>query len=67
MNFKSFQGEFFSNVANLESLPLEVKKEGRDKETKYTVSGSRFKIGSGGALLDFETFNGNVYLKERSQ
>ena len=67
MNFKSFQGEFFSNVANLESLPLEVKKEGGDKETKYTVSGSRFKIGSGGALLDFETFNGNVYLKERSQ
>jgi DUF4097 and DUF4098 domain-containing protein YvlB len=67
MNFKSFQGEFFSNVANLESLPMQVEKEGDEKGIKYTLSGNRFKIGSGGALLDFETFNGNVYLKERSQ
>jgi DUF4097 and DUF4098 domain-containing protein YvlB len=66
MNFKSFQGEFFSNVANLESLPAQVEKEDGDKKTKYILSGNRFKIGSGGALLDFETFNGNVYLKERS-
>lgn len=67
MNFKSFQGEFFSNVNNLESLPQQVQKENKEKGIKYTVTGNRFKIGSGGALLDFETFNGNVYLKERSQ
>ena len=34
---------------------------------KYKVNGNRFKIGSGGAtFLDFETFNGNVYLKEKT-
>jgi DUF4097 and DUF4098 domain-containing protein YvlB len=65
MNFKSFQGEFFSNVTNLESLPMTVEKEQGDHETKYKVNGNRFKIGRGGALLDFETFNGNVYVKER--
>ncbi len=64
MAFKSFNGEFFSNVSNLESLPAQIEKEGGDKGIKYTLSGNRFKIGSGGALLDFETFNGNVYLKE---
>ena len=67
MAFKSFNGEFFSNVSNLESLPAQIEKEGGDKGIKYTLSGNRFKIGNGGALLDFETFNGNVYLKERSQ
>lgn len=64
MAFKSFNGEFFSNVSNLESLPVQIEKQGGDKGIKYSLSGNRFKIGSGGALLDFETFNGNVYLKE---
>jgi DUF4097 and DUF4098 domain-containing protein YvlB len=66
MAFKSFNGEFFSNVKSLESLPVELEKEQSQNGTKYKLTGNRFKIGSGGALLDFETFNGNVYLKERS-
>ena len=66
MAFKSFNGEFYSNVKSLESLPESVEKEQADGETKYKVNGNRFKIGNGGALLDFETFNGNVYLKEKS-
>jgi hypothetical protein len=64
MSFKSFQGEFFTNVPTLEPLPVQVAKEEGTKGSRYSVSGNRFKIGSGGALLDFETFNGNVYLKE---
>jgi DUF4097 and DUF4098 domain-containing protein YvlB len=64
MSFKSFQGEFFTNVPALESLPIQVVKEDGAKGTRYSVNSNRFKIGSGGALLDFETFNGNVYLKE---
>jgi DUF4097 and DUF4098 domain-containing protein YvlB len=67
MAFKSFNGEFYSNVKSLESLPASVEKEQTDGEIKYKVNGNRFKIGNGGALLDFETFNGNVYLKEKSQ
>ncbi len=66
-NFKSFNGEFYSNVKQLESLPVQVEKERGAAETKYKLNGNRFKIGSGGPLLDFETFNGNVYLKERTQ
>jgi hypothetical protein len=31
----------------------------------YKLGGSRFKIGSGGPFLDFETFNGNAYIKEK--
>jgi DUF4097 and DUF4098 domain-containing protein YvlB len=64
MAFKSFNGEFYTNVKSLESLPVEVEKESGEKEIKYKLNGNRFKIGNGGALLDFETFNGNVYLKE---
>lgn len=65
MAFKSFNGDFFTNVKALESLPAELKKERSEHETKYVVNGNRFKIGNGGPLLDFETFNGNVYLNEK--
>lgn len=64
MSFKSFQGEFFTNVPEIESLPVQVVKVDGAQGSRYSVNGNRFKIGSGGALLDFETFNGNVYLKE---
>lgn len=63
--FKSFHGEFYTDAKTLESLPAELKKEPGNKVTKYIVNGNRFKIGTGGPLLDFETFNGNVYLKEK--
>ncbi|MBK5278128.1 MAG: DUF4097 family beta strand repeat protein [Bacteroidia bacterium] len=65
MSFESFNGDFYTNVDNLESLPVTVKKEERENGTKYKVKGNLFKIGDGGVFLDFETFNGDVYLKER--
>jgi len=65
MSFKSFNGEFFTNVDNLESLPATIEKEQRTDGVKYKVNNSRYKISNGGANLDFETFNGNVILKER--
>ena len=67
MSFESFNGDFYTNVANLENLPSEIEKQASGKGVKYKVNGNRYRIGSGGAaMLDFETFNGNVYLKERS-
>ncbi|MEK6780351.1 MAG: DUF4097 family beta strand repeat-containing protein [Bacteroidota bacterium] len=66
MSFESFNGDFYTNVDRLESLPVTVEKEQQDNGTKYKVKGNRFKIGNGGVLLDFETFNGDVYLKERT-
>ncbi len=65
MSFESFNGELFTNVAHLESLPVMVEKSETKKGTKYKVNGNRFKIGEGGVVLDFETFNGNVYVKEK--
>jgi hypothetical protein len=63
--FKSFNGEFYTNVPELESLPVEVEKTKTDTGVKYTVNGNQYQAGKGGALLDFETFNGNVYLREQ--
>jgi hypothetical protein len=65
MSFESFNGNFYTNIDKLESLPLKVEKASHGEGIKYKINGSRYQIGSGGALLDFETFNGNVYLKEK--
>lgn len=65
MSFESFNGELFTNVPQLESLPVVVEKQDTEKGTRFKVNGSRFKVGNGGVALDFETFNGNVYVKEK--
>ncbi|MEQ9591738.1 MAG: hypothetical protein RLN86_04035 [Cyclobacteriaceae bacterium] len=64
VSFESFNGDFFTNVNTLESLPVQLEKETRKEGTKYKINGNRYKVGPGGVRLDFETFNGNVYLKE---
>lgn len=63
--FQSFNGNFYTNVNDLESMPAVVKKETGNKGLSYKVGGRRFKVGQGGVFLDFETFNGNAYLKEK--
>jgi len=66
MRFESFNGSFYTNIDRLESLPVQVEKKDMKEGVKYKVNGNRFKVGAGGgANLDFETFNGNVYLKEK--
>jgi len=65
MSFESYNGEFYTNVEQLESLPVMVEKEHQESGTRYKLNGNRFKIGNGGVPLEFETFNGDVYLKER--
>jgi DUF4097 and DUF4098 domain-containing protein YvlB len=65
MSFESFNGELFTNVPQLESLPVVVEKKDTSKGTKFKVNGNRFKVGNGGVVLDFETFNGDVYVKEK--
>jgi hypothetical protein len=65
VSFKSFNGEFYTNLPELVALPVEVEKSSDQKGTKFKVSGNRYQTGKGGAMLDFETFNGNVYLKEQ--
>jgi hypothetical protein len=67
LSFESFNGNFYTNIENIEALPLKVEKSEKGEGVKYKVQGNRYQVGgSGGAYLDFETFNGNVYLKEKS-
>ena len=65
IGFKSFNGDLFSNVSDLATMPAALEKKESKKGVKYSVNGNRFKIGKGGALLDFETFNGDVFVKEK--
>jgi len=66
MSFKSFNGDLYTNVQNLEGMPAVIEKK-QDKEgMNLKIGGNRFKVGTGGALLDFETFNGDVIVKEKN-
>jgi hypothetical protein len=67
LSFESFNGEFYTNVNALESLPLKVEKASHGEGIKYKINGNLYQVGRGGALLDFETFNGNLYLKEKTK
>jgi hypothetical protein len=65
MSFKSFNGEFFTNVQKIEGLPSVIEKNETKNGMKLKVSSNRYKIGNGGALQNFETFNGDVIVKEK--
>ena len=64
---ESFNGSFYTNIEDLENLPNKVIKSNRGDGVQYKISGNQFRIGKGGPLLAFETFNGNVYLKKSTK
>ncbi len=66
LRFESFNGEFYTNIDKLETLPPEIEKNTKDDLIKYKIAGNRYRAGNGGVKMDFETFNGNVYLKEKN-
>lgn len=66
VTFESYNGDFFTNILQIEAMPISVQKIDTNDGLKYKLQGNRYKIGKGGAVLDFETFNGNVYLKEKN-
>jgi len=65
--FESFNGSFYTNINRLENLPVTVDKSGEGEGVKFKINDNRYQVGRGGVLLDFETFNGNLYLKEKSK
>ncbi len=66
LSFKSFNGELFTNIKEWEHQPVMVRNTKGPNGTTYKVGDkSEIKIRGGGVQLDFETFNGNVYIKEQ--
>ena len=66
LTFKSFNGEFYSSLDDISPMAVVVEKYNKGEGIHYKVNGNRYKVRQGGPLLDFETFNGNVYLKEKA-
>lgn len=69
LQFKSFQGEFYTDFPQAEILPVQVVKneERRGEKTVYKLNKTTsIRIGKGGQTLRFETFNGSVYIKKQS-
>ena len=67
MYFKSYNGEFYTNLEQLRVVPEEVKQRNYDGEEgiRYVLDSRTAMVSRGGAVtLDFETFNGNVYVEE---
>ncbi len=64
VSFESFNGNFYTNVDAIESLPVALEKRPKKDGVEFKINGNRYKVGAGGVNLDIETFNGNAYLKE---
>ena len=65
LTFKSFNGDFYSSVDDITPMAVMVEKYDKGDGIHYKVNGNRYRVRQGGPLLDFETFNGDVYLKEK--
>jgi hypothetical protein len=69
LQFKSFNGEFFTDFPDTEVLAPEVTKniEHKGDGTVYKLDKkTSIRIGNGGRKFRFETFNGNIYIKKQS-
>ncbi|WP_448697776.1 DUF4097 domain-containing protein [Mucilaginibacter sp. AW1-3] len=68
MEFKSMNGQFYTDFENVEVLPGKVTKteaKGKAGTTYKLNKNSDFRIGAGGKLFKFETLNGNIYIKKQ--
>ncbi|MDH5367860.1 MAG: hypothetical protein OEW67_12810 [Cyclobacteriaceae bacterium] len=67
ISFKSFSGEFHTNINDLEHVATVAERTStsKGKGIKYKLNGKAvMRTKSGGVNLDFETFNGDVFVKE---
>lgn len=69
INFSSFNGDFYTDLEDLQQLAPKVEKtSSKDGATTTYKLGkaSSYITGAGAALLDLKTFNGKVIVKARS-
>ncbi|MES2276652.1 MAG: hypothetical protein V4592_11570 [Bacteroidota bacterium] len=67
LQFKSMNGQFFTDFPDTEVLPTEiVKTENKNNNgTTYKMNkNTAIRVGKGGKLFKFETLNGNIYIKK---
>ena len=66
MSFKSFNGEFYTNFFIKERLPaIATTTERGAHGTTYKIDETTsVRVGNGGVKLDFETFNGDIFIKK---
>ncbi len=67
--FKSMNGDFFTDFPDAQLLPATVtkNKEKKGEGTVYKLNTmTSVRIGKGGRTYKFETLNGNVYIKKQS-
>lgn len=65
--FKSMNGKYYTDFDNVEPInnTLEKNTEKKSNSTVYKISkGNAVRIGTGGKQFNFETLNGNVYIKK---
>lgn len=67
--FKSMNGEFFTDFTDTQQLPAKVTKveSKKGKGSVYKIDKiTTVRFGKGGRTFNFETLNGNVYIKKQS-
>ena len=68
ITFKSFNGDFFTDNDNLKTLPSTVENSSTGKGFKIKISEhSKMRIGNGGPLQRYETFNGDAIIRTNSK
>lgn len=64
VSFKTFHGSFYTDFEMATPIPSKIEAKKNDNDFIYKLGGqSNIKINRGGIPLDFETFNGSVYLR----
>ncbi|HTR31421.1 MAG TPA: hypothetical protein VMH27_19245 [Puia sp.] len=69
LQFKSWNGSFYTDFPKWEVLPVRVTRNVRKKGagTEYQlIIDKQIRIGEGGKLFKFETMNGNIYIKRQA-
>lgn len=66
--FESYNGDLYLDSDRIQAMPTQVVKEKKaaGKGIKKSITARQgIQVGRGGPKLDFETFNGDVYLRKQ--
>jgi hypothetical protein len=69
LQFKSMQGDFYTDFPEVQLLPASVSKVREKKGDGFVYklnTSTAVRFGKGGKTFKFETLNGNVYIKKQS-